>query len=367
MKQAINPAIDKVLEKCALVVVSTRMPSPLRDTDEGERSGSRVTKVLQSCFNPEALRPLSKLKSTATRACRAVGTRLETLQAWTVVHEELPALMAQLEKISQEWDTQTKILAASIGDQVDIWAAANPNEAEAIRRLAPSPEEVIRRSKFLRTSFRLKSEDVLDQEALEAEMDSLLGKVLYEMAQMLKDASLHKNTGKVYTAEAFEVLRRIGHKCRSMAFIDPLLDRIANALDDVQARFAGQARVTDLDALAMQALITQLLDTGRLLRAGLAIPQAVAGPAPVGQVAPVAAPVAAPAPSVAPRKPPRSAATGKSAGGKPVVAQGLTQDPSAEAAHVPSAAEASAAPLAAAQAQEQARRAQEALDSAVLI
>lgn len=363
----LNPAIDKVLDRCALVVVSTRMPSPMRDTDEGEKSGSRVTKVLQSCFNPEALRPLSKLKSAATRACRAVGTRLETLQAWTVVTEELDTLMAQLGKIHEQWDAETRVLAASISEQVELWAQANPNEAEAIRKLAPSAAEVMRRSKFLRTSFRLKSEDVLDQEALEAEMDSLLGKILYEMGQMLKDASLHKNVGKVYTSEAFDVLRRVGHKCRAMAFVDPLLQRIADALDDVQQRFAGQGRVTDLDALALHALIQQLLDTGKLLRSGLVVPQ-LATPAAAPVISATAGSGSAPTPVR------RSQGTGRSQVAKPAgtarpAKPKKSAGPTSTTAPSPvvvtaEAVEASCPPSVAA---EQLRQAQAELESAVLI
>ena len=177
----LNPNIDKVLDRCALVVVTTRMPSPMRDTDEGSKTGSRVVKVLQSCFNPEALRPLNKLKTHANRACRAVGTRLDTLQAWTVVTEKLEDLMKELEHIHGEWQTETNLLAKSIKSRVEDWATLNSADAAAIRALAPSSREILASSKFLRTSFRLRSEDIIDQASMEEEMTSLVGKVLYEI------------------------------------------------------------------------------------------------------------------------------------------------------------------------------------------
>lgn len=287
-----NPSIDKVLDRCALVVVTTRMPSPMRDTDEGSKTGSRITKVLQSCFNPEALRPLNKLKTHANRACRSVGTRLDTLQAWTVVTEKLEGLMTELERIHGEWQIETKLLAKSIKTRVEDWAALNPGEEKAIRSLAPTSADILGSSKFLRTSFRLRSEDIIDQAAVEEEMTSLVGKVLYEMALILRDASLHKSTGKFFTAEVFDVLGRVREKCKAMAFLDPILQRISDTLEEFHVRMAGQGRITDLDALALHALIQQLLDTRTLLRSGLVVPQiagvvlpAAATPAPKATVA----------------------------------------------------------------------------------
>jgi hypothetical protein len=297
----LNPAIDKVLDRCALVVVTTRMPSPMRDTDEGSKSGSRVVKVLQSCFNPEALRPLNKLKTHATRACRAVGTRLDTLQAWTVVTENLDGLMKELERIHQDWQIETKLLAKSIGTRVEEWAAMNPSESVAIKSLAPTSREILASSKFLRTSFRLRSEDIIDQEAVEEEMTSLVGKVLYEMSLILRDASLHKSKGAFFTPDVFDVLARVREKCKAMAFLDPLLQRISATLEDFHHRLAGQGRITDLDALALHALIQQLLDTRGLLRSGLVVPQ-IASATSAATTAPAATPQATTATATAPRK-----------------------------------------------------------------
>ena len=305
----LNPNIDKVLDRCALVVVTTRMPSPMRDTDEGSKTGSRVVKVLQSCFNPEALRPLNKLKTHANRACRAVGTRLDTLQAWTVVVEKLEDLMKELEHIHGEWQTETNLLAKSIKSRVEDWATLNSADAAAIRALAPSSREILASSKFLRTSFRLRSEDIIDQAAIEEEMTSLVGKVLYEMGLILRDASLHKSTGKFFTPDVFHVLARVREKCKSMAFLDPILQRISDTLEAFHIRLAGEGRITDLDALALHALIQQLLDTRGLLRNGLIVPQL-----PAGVALPAASPAAVPPAANSGGSPARKPGKGKSRG-----------------------------------------------------
>ena len=302
-----NPAIDKVLDRCALVVVTTRMPSPMRDTDEGSKSGSRVVKVLQACFNPEALRPLNKLKTHATRACRAVGTRLETLQAWTVTVERREGLMQELDHIHDEWKLETELLANSIKTRVDDWATLNPSEETAIRSLAPTPQEILGSSRFLKTSFRLRSEDIIDQDAIEDELTSLGAKVVYEVSLILRDASLHKNTGKFFTPEVFDVLGRVREKCKSMAFLDPLLQRISDALEEFHLRMAGQGRITDLDALALHALIQQLLDTRNLLRNGLVVPE-VASDVAIPTPSAAAPPAAAAAPATTPVPPPIASA-----------------------------------------------------------
>lgn len=198
--------------------------------------------------------------------------------------------MHELDDIHNEWGVETNLLAKSIRTRVEDWATLNPAEAAAIRSLAPTPQEILASSKFLKTSFRLRSEDILDQAAVEEELTSLSSKVLYEMSLILRDASLHKSTGKFFTPEVFDVLARVREKCRAMAFLDPLLQRISDALEEFHRRMAGQGRVTDLDALALHALIQQLLDTRGLLRNGLVVPEvasnvkipvAVVAPAPV--------------------------------------------------------------------------------------
>ncbi len=127
-----NPA-STLLEQVELVVYKTRLVTPNRDTGEGGRSGSRIEKVLQSCFDPQILRPLGKKKMEAFRLCRNFGTKLEGLGAWAVAQRDTPDLLERLGRIREEWDVLALELAESMSTKVEQWAAQHPADANEIR------------------------------------------------------------------------------------------------------------------------------------------------------------------------------------------------------------------------------------------
>ena len=117
-----NKNSQAILEKVSLVVVTTRTVSPLRDTHEGGQVGSRISKVLQSCFDPTALRPFGRMKQESRRLCSTFGTRIESLGAFAIPLESTDRLLEELGRIDTEWQERRNELADAIEFQVKDWA-----------------------------------------------------------------------------------------------------------------------------------------------------------------------------------------------------------------------------------------------------
>jgi hypothetical protein len=138
-----NTNSQTILDKVSLVVVTTRTVSPLRDTHKGGQVGSRISKVLQSCFEPTSLRPFGRLKQEARRLCASFGTRIESLNDFAIPLESTDRLLEELGRIDSEW----RKLRDELADQIDIlvndWASKNPSEHAAILALTPIRSSMI--------------------------------------------------------------------------------------------------------------------------------------------------------------------------------------------------------------------------------
>lgn len=277
---SINPSLSNVLDRVNLVVFQTRIVTPIRDTGEGKKDGSRIEKVLQSCFDPTALRPLARKKQEATRICRNYGTKVETLNAWAVPVERTPELLEQLAKIASEWTGLADDLARSMKTRVDTWAMQNPSESAAIRELAPSGKEVRDTTRFIFTSFRLRAEDVDDNGCLESDLGGLAGQALHEFAVALRDSSLDKASGDQYTQGVKEVLGRIAIKADSLAFLDSRIAEVASVLNSTIALLPASGLICNASAVLVKSVVDQMLDPRKLMRNGFAkIEQSASPPA----------------------------------------------------------------------------------------
>ncbi len=263
-----DKSIFNILDRVNLVVFQTRIVTPLRDTGEGKKDGSRIEKVLQSCFNPSTLRPLTRKKQEATRICRNFGTKVETLNAWAVPVDRAPELLEQLSRIANDWNGLADELAKSMSSYVTAWANQNPSESEMIRELAPSDKEVKESTRFIYTSFRLRADDVDDNGCLEGDISGLAGQTLHEFSVMLRDASLDKVSGIRYTQGVKEVFARLAKKAESLSFLDPIIAEVASVLTNTIAMLPQNGLILNAHAVLVRSIIDQMLATRTLMKNG---------------------------------------------------------------------------------------------------
>jgi hypothetical protein len=286
-----NKNSQAILEKVSLVVVATRTVSPLRDTHEGGQVGSRISKVLQSCFDPTALRPFGRMKQESRRLCSSFGTRIESLGAFAVPLESTDRLLEELGRIDIEWQERRNELADAIEFQVKDWAMKNPAERDAILALAPSRDDVIESTRFFFTSFRLHASDVEDNGGLEQDLTGLAGQALYEFSVALRDASVHKIVGTDFTKGVFEVLSRLARKAESLAFLGPSIAEVASVLTSTVAMLPADGTLNAAHAIMVRSIIDQMLEPRKLAASGFLSLRANMNAAAVNAIAPTQAPV----------------------------------------------------------------------------
>ncbi len=265
---AANTSLSKVLDRVNLVVYQTRIVSPIRDTGEGQKDGSRIKKVLQRCFDPVVLRPLTKKKQEAYRHCRNYGTYVATLNAWAVPIERTEMLIEKLGAIATDWVALAEDLATEITAKVDAYAHDNASEAAAIRQLAPSASDVRNSTRFIYTTFRLRAEDIDDSGCLESDLAGLAGQTLHEFAVALRDASLDKGTGNQYTQSVKDVLGRVATKAKSLSFLHPVLEEVATVLGDLIVQLPSHGTITNASAILVKTVVDNLLQPRQLMRNG---------------------------------------------------------------------------------------------------
>jgi len=263
-----NTNSQAILDKVSLVVVTTRTVSPLRDTHEGGQVGSRISKVLQSCFDPTALRPFGRLKQEARRLCASFGTRIESLNAFAIPLESTDRLLEELGRIDSEWRKLRDELADQIDSQVSDWATKNPSECAAILELAPTRQDVIDSTRFFFTSFRLRPADIEDKGCLEQDLTGLAGQALYEFSTALRDASVHKIVGTDFTKGVFEVLSRLARKAESLAFLGPSVAEVASVLTSTVAMLPLDGKFNPAHAIMLRSIIDQMLEPRKLAANG---------------------------------------------------------------------------------------------------
>ena len=284
-----KPSLREVLDHVALVVCQTRIVSPLRDTGEGKEEGARVSKVLQRCFDPKALRPVLRLKAEASRHCRTYGSRVETLNAWAVPLDRVEELMDYLEKVADQWNAIVTDLSFRMSDVIDDWVSKNPQDETLIRALAPTAEDVRSSTRFIYSSYRLRGDDVTDPGCLEMELTDLSAQALHEFAVTIRESGVQKNGGAAYAGAIRELLRKIAEKAQSLAFLSPVLTEVSSAIDGVLNHLPPTGAITGIHALSIKGLIDQLLMPMNLLKNGFPKVEDVASK--VEEVPPRSAPV----------------------------------------------------------------------------
>lgn len=264
--------LNEILDRVDLVIFRTRIVTTTRDTGESERTGSRVRKTLQECFDKSELRPFNNKKSEAIRLCRTYGTKIESLDAWAVPTERTEELSEYLRVIENDWRKMADDLSRRMPELVDSWARKKENREfeHEIRALAPTEHEVRANTRFIFTSFKIRPDDVNDNGCLEMDLSGLAGQALHEFAVAMRDASMDRNKGGTYTSNVRDVLSRIAIKAESLSFIGPIIGEVATTLKEALDFLPKSGQITGIHAVLVKTIAEQMLSPRRLLAEGFA-------------------------------------------------------------------------------------------------
>ena len=255
-----------VFEKSVCLGYQTRVFSVTRDAGTKAQTRTRKEKVIQQVIDPCHVQTFGALKQEAYRQCRAAGTKFDLLDVWIVPEENEADLAKRLITISLKWDDyRDNTLVPNYDDWIEQQCRENPKEAKDIRRLAPPIAEIQRQTRFVFASFRLDPGNIKAIN-LEEETGGLVEQAIREIAADIKDAGMHKS--QVFSQQSREVLRRIAKKSKSLAYLHPRLQQIADVVADLMQSLPVTGKITGIDALAMRSVLDSLLNPPRFMERG---------------------------------------------------------------------------------------------------
>lgn len=250
-----------------LVAYLTNTISPERNTGNTVRKGAKTTKETVTTFDEKLLNAIHAERQAGARLCQQYGTKIKALSAWLVHNDRVKELESKLDALRAKVHTLREELAVKMPAEVERYARLKPEDADLIRSLGPSSEEVREGVNILYTSFRLQPEQVNDRGGLSEEFSGMHAKVLHEFHMTLRDAKANPE-GKFYTNSMCEILNRIAAKAKSLSFLHPILGEVSDTVQDCLKNLPAQGRYDGFQAMALSNLIAQLMDPDVLLKNG---------------------------------------------------------------------------------------------------
>lgn len=255
-----------VFEKSVCVGYQTRVFSVTRDAGTTKKAPTRKEKIVQEVIHPSHVQVFGALKQEAYRQCRSAGTKFDLLDVWIVPEENEAALANRLIDISLRWDDyRDNTLVPNYDDWIEQQCRENPNEAKDIRRLAPPIAEIQRQTRFVFASFRLDPGNIKALN-LDEETGGLADQAVREIAAEIKDAGMHKS--QQFTQQSRDVLRRISRKAKTLAYLHPRLQQLADVVDDLNRSLPATGGIKGIDALAVRSVLDSLLDPAKFMERG---------------------------------------------------------------------------------------------------
>lgn len=260
--------VRNVLENCSLVVYQTRSISTDRDTGNTVKKGAKTVREAVTTFDAGALKAINAEKQRGARLCQQYGTKLESLAAWVVSNDRVHELLERLNAVKDKVNLLTEDLASNIKGLVETFAVLNPEQADQIRALGPTPDDVRESTRILFAAYRVRPDDVVeDAGGLSEDLQLLHMQALHEFHMALKDAKANP-AGQYFTQQIREVLGRIADKASSLAFLHPVLGEIGTTVNECLKDLPTSGGIDGFHAVALSSLISQLMDPRALLANG---------------------------------------------------------------------------------------------------
>jgi hypothetical protein len=260
--------VRNVLENCALVVYQTRSISTDRDTGNTVKKGAKTVREAVTTFDAGALKAINAEKQRGARLCQQYGTKLESLAAWVVANDRVQELLERLNAVKGKVTTLTEDLAGNIKGLVETYAVLNPDQADQIRELGPTPDDVRESTRILFAAYRVRPDDIVeDAGGLSEDLQLLHVQALHEFHMSLKDAKANP-AGQYFTQQIRDVLGRIADKAGSLSFLHPVLAEVSTTVQECLKDLPISGGIDGFHAVALSSVISQLMDPRVLLSGG---------------------------------------------------------------------------------------------------
>lgn len=228
----------QILDQLDIIAIEVTIPTGKRKlAAEDLKLTSTVPEALiqlgtKQTIDPSDLKTFYTLKRRAERYCDAVGIRF--LSGYAVPQYLTAGIIESIEKTRVEFEAEKSKFLTTYDQKVNSWISKHPDFAASLRRAVWTNSEISARLSFGHASFRMKASDHPGQLGTMVSRlgNTLLDEVATDAEELLERSIVPIQKGEAkLTRRILSPLQRIRDKLNGLAFVDPAVSPVVDAID----------------------------------------------------------------------------------------------------------------------------------------
>lgn len=212
-------------------------------------------------MDPARLAPFAACKRQAERACLAVGSRF--LGGYAVPAEKVDALMAELDGIGHNFESEKTTFLAAYNEALGEWCADNAEWSGVIRAAVESPEYIRNQLGFKVATFHLNPVPGHEASLTEEVEEGLAATLRREIRQAAKVVWEESFSGRTEVGQkAIRPVRAMVEKLDGLSFLSDEANGLAEMGMKVLKGLPISGAIVGPDFAALSGLVCQLADVG---------------------------------------------------------------------------------------------------------
>lgn len=235
-----------------------------RRIDGDERVYQPVTAIFCS---PKTFGTFNAIKRRIERLCLGSGTRL--CGGYAVPDDSLDLVLEQVKGEQKKFEAAKKDLVACWPQPVEDWIASHPDDASAIRAIAPKNFDISAGLTCDVSVFKINPSQSLKNMGIEDGLEKRLGgvsrQIANEIAAEARNSWKNRQEKGSSTSEIRKGLKRWADKLKSLSFLDPVFLDVEKMIREGIGNLPSTGKITGHDFLVLSGLMAVLTNPDILL------------------------------------------------------------------------------------------------------
>jgi len=230
--------------------------------------GTLATLGSKRIISPDAVKTFSSLRRLAKQLCQQNGVRFGG-KGYAIPRAKVAVLSRELNRIKGEFSVAKNDFLSVYEAETEKWIDSNPPEwAPIIRAAVDSPQHIQKAISFNFAVLDIKVPTDIEENGLDDEIDSLYGKLCYEVRVTARRAFENNFVGKQeITHKKLRPIKSIREKLVGLSFLDPTIPEIIHIIDDTLSKLPEKGNITGTDLNMVAGLLgRQLANMGRTVK-----------------------------------------------------------------------------------------------------
>lgn len=264
----------QILDQLDIIAIDVTIPTGQRKlaAEDLKLAGALPEAVVQlgtkRTIDPNDLKVFYTLKRRAERYCDSVGVRF--LSGYAVPRHLTQGITESIEKTRLEFEDEKARFVSSYTEKVEAWIAQHPAFEHALRRAVWTKSEISARLSFGHAAYRMAAADHPGQlGTMVAQLgNTLLDEVATDAMEILERSIVPIQKGEQkLTRRILSPLQRIRDKLNGLAFVDPAVAPVVDAIDALLKKAGSDGELTPL-LQEITNLTLVLVDPDKMRRIG---------------------------------------------------------------------------------------------------